>query len=92
MTVPLPRMRALMESEVTEAVLTSGSERLRIVWEKKVSTSMMLRKMMAAFFTQPRFLTLFSSMITYPFTEPDWAMPSTRYSSPCKNSSSDGII
>ena len=36
--------------------------------------------------------TVFHISFPYPFTEPECAIPSTRYASPCKNSSRPGIM
>ena len=97
--LPSPRTWVVMVPGCTLWPVTSGRERFIIVFEKKVSTSMTARKMMATFLTQPLFLT-FSLMAfppsecvcPQPLTEPWVAMPSTRYSSPCRKSSSVGTM
>ena len=55
-TVPVPRTRATMLPLVTSWVATSGRVRFMMVFEKKVSTRITTRKMIAAFLTQSLFL------------------------------------
>ena len=100
-TVPEPRTLETMAPSVTSWVATSGRLRFMMVFEKKVSTSSTARKTIAAFLTHSLFFGVsfiaFSSGTAavprvYPLTLPEFAIPSTRYSSPCRNSSRDGII
>ncbi len=90
-TVPVPRTFAVIVPLVTYCVATSGRLRFIQVLEKKVSTSSTDRKIIDTFLTQSRFFG-FASMDPYPFTLPELAIPSTRYSSPCRNRRSEGII
>ena len=68
--MPLPRILVFIVPEETDWVETSGKERSKNVFEKKVSTSIMLKKIIAAFFTHSLFLTFSSAIVIYPFTEP----------------------
>ena len=91
--VPEPRILALIAPDETCCAATSGSEAFMMVFEKNVRTSRIARKMMAAVLTHSRLFTFASICFSlYPFTEPEYAMPSTRYASPCKNSRRPGTI
>ncbi len=52
-TVPVPRIFADIVPDVTVFAATSGRERFMIVFEKKVSKSMIAKNIMAAFLIQP---------------------------------------
>ena len=61
--VPEARIFALIVPCVTCCVATSGREAFMIVLEKKVRTSRIARKMIAAVLTHSRLLTFVSSMV-----------------------------
>ena len=65
--LPSPRTWVVMVPGCTDWPVTSGRERFMIVFEKKVSTSMTAKKMMATFLTQPLFLTF--SLMAFPPSE-----------------------
>ena len=62
-TVPEPRILALIVPPSICCAATSGSVAFMIVLEKKVRTSRIARKMIAAVLTHSRLLTFVSSMV-----------------------------